>query len=999
MTNQPPNPYERGSIWRKWDLHLHTPSSIIQDFGGDNPATWNKYIEALKSLSPDISTIAVTDYLFLDGYRKLLDRKNEFPNISLLIPNIEFRLNIFSGIEGNIKRLNFHVLFDPCIPVDVIQEQFLNCLSSAYLIETGKEWQQTPTRRSLEELGKQIKRAAPPENSIQSKSDLEVGFINITYKKEDILKLLDKDCFKGKYITAIGYSEWNQFRWDQSAAEKRTLINESDFFLTSLDDVAQVAEQTEELKINKLKNTILHSSDAHNFDRLGKTKLWIKADPTFAGLKQVMNEPKVRVFIGNVPPNFKHSHQVISKVKIKNSNNWFSEEFEQVLNRDLVAVIGGRGSGKSALAEMIAYGAGSHDESEDSFINKAKQHRESIEGVRVCLEWEDGSETCFNIGELYEDYELIRYLPQKAVEQLCDPKHSEELQRQIENVIFQSLPEIDKLGATDFTELQRQILSQSELDKTTISNHIRDLNKNLHSLKQQIAGLPDRKQKVIDDKAQLDKLNKTLPTLPTEDVKEQETLSKLYVLKKTFEDQIVAYRAHLATIEEIRSKINQFKKTAVAFETDMTEEAKKIDIAEADLFEVEIKSDLIDAVLESKRKEFQTVLDNLKSGDRSINAKVLSLNEDDLLSANLDSLQSEIAGKLKSTKTFETEKIKYQKQKETIYGLEKKIIGGQNEIKKIEEFITPNIPLIERDRLRNYVDYFKLLDQEKQRIEILYKPLQDILSEGTDTDKRLKFEAKITYSAEQHLNQGLEIIDRSRKGNFREIDTLKEALKSLWLKFHNSGFSKDQIERGVKDLINSFIENGTEAAFEIKDQLRTVYNIEDFDNWLFDVSHFSVASSLSFDGTDLHLLSPGQKGIVLLMLYLEIDKSDTRPLLIDQPEDNLDSLSVYNDLIHFFRDRKQYRQIIIVTHNPNLVVNTDTEQVIVANYTGDRTPRLKYTSGSLEDQVKGDATLGLENLTDGIIEHVCNILEGGDKAIDGRVRKYKISEKNFKYQS
>lgn len=132
------------------------------------------------------------------------------------------------------------------------------------------------------------------------------------------------------------------------------------------------------------------------------------------------------------------------------------------------------------------------------------------------------------------------------------------------------------------------------------------------------------------------------------------------------------------------------------------------------------------------------------------------------------------------------------------------------------------------------------------------------------------------------------------------------------------------------------------------------------------------------------------------MLYLAIDKTDYRPLIIDQPEENLDNLSVYKDLIGYFRERKQYRQIIIVTHNPNLVVNTDSEQVVVANYNGKRTPRLEYCSGSLEDQAKAIPDAQIEDFEDGIIEHVCSILEGGDIAFNKRKNKYSISCKILK---
>jgi len=111
------SPYPRGSEWRKWDLHVHTPKSIIQEFGGDTPQAWDAFVQKLAALPPEIKVIGVTDYLFCDGYEYLLSRRNEIPNIELIIPNIEFRLNTFSGTANNARRHNFHVLFDPSVDV------------------------------------------------------------------------------------------------------------------------------------------------------------------------------------------------------------------------------------------------------------------------------------------------------------------------------------------------------------------------------------------------------------------------------------------------------------------------------------------------------------------------------------------------------------------------------------------------------------------------------------------------------------------------------------------------------------------------------------------------------------------------------------------------------------------------------------------------------------------------------------------------------------------
>ncbi len=104
----------------------------------------------------------------------------------------------------------------------------------------------------------------------------------------------------------------------------------------------------------------------------------------------------------------------------------------------------------------------------------------------------------------------------------------------------------------------------------------------------------------------------------------------------------------------------------------------------------------------------------------------------------------------------------------------------------------------------------------------------------------------------------------------------------------------------------------------------------DISDWLYSTNHITVGYGLQYDGVDIEQLSPGTRGIVLLLLYLAIDAEDDRPLIIDQPEENLDPQSIFQELVHRFRDAKKRRQIIIVTHNANLVVNTDADQVIVA---------------------------------------------------------------------
>lgn len=118
---------------------------------------------------------------------------------------------------------------------------------------------------------------------------------------------------------------------------------------------------------------------------------------------------------------------------------------------------------------------------------------------------------------------------------------------------------------------------------------------------------------------------------------------------------------------------------------------------------------------------------------------------------------------------------------------------------------------------------------------------------------------------------------------------------------------------------------------------------------------------------------------MLLLLYLAIDREDDRPLIIDQPEENLDPKSIFDELVDRFRRAKQRRQIIIVTHNANLIVNTDTDQVIVASCGPHRPgelPEITYLSGGLENP--------------DIRRQVCEILEGGETAFRERARRLRV---------
>jgi ABC-type cobalamin/Fe3+-siderophores transport system ATPase subunit len=148
----------------------------------------------------------------------------------------------------------------------------------------------------------------------------------------------------------------------------------------------------------------------------------------------------------------------------------------------------------------------------------------------------------------------------------------------------------------------------------------------------------------------------------------------------------------------------------------------------------------------------------------------------------------------------------------------------------------------------------------------------------------------------------------------------------------------------------------------------------DFYNYLCSLAYLKPEYDLRLNDKGLNQLSPGEKGGLLLVFYLVLDK-DNRPLIIDQPEDNLDNQSVAEILVPYIKRAKKLRQIIMVTHNPNLAIVADAEQIIYMNIDKENNYVVSCNSGGIEDKVMNN--------------HIVDILEGKMKAFDNRRVKYK----------
>jgi ATPase subunit of ABC transporter with duplicated ATPase domains len=144
-------------------------------------------------------------------------------------------------------------------------------------------------------------------------------------------------------------------------------------------------------------------------------------------------------------------------------------------------------------------------------------------------------------------------------------------------------------------------------------------------------------------------------------------------------------------------------------------------------------------------------------------------------------------------------------------------------------------------------------------------------------------------------------------------------------------------------------------------------------DYIFGLNYLKPRYALRMGDKELHQLSPGERGTLLLVFYLLVDKDDI-PLMIDQPEENLDNQTVYDLLVPCVKEAKQRRQMFIVTHNPNLAVVCDAEQIIWADLDKKNNYVMRYVSGAIESQILNRASV--------------DILEGTMPAFDNRDSKY-----------
>ncbi len=939
--------YPKGSVWRRWDLHVHAPETKLADQYKGYDDNLAEFVRRIEECAVDV--IGITDYFSIDGYVTFVEKfKNLYPKSrKVIFANVEFRLSETIGKSGTHPDL--HIIFDISksgCSVDDVRE-FLDKL---VLYEKGKDGK-------LQYC-----------SSLKTEADFKAASVS----KRDILAALEANFGEKKpYLIAFPANN-DGIRSTINSPRNRRISDELDrnsdlFFGKTENRDYFLRSDRYESGISKAK-PVVFGSDAHSFEDLeridnqqeGFEVTWIKADPTFEGLKQILFEPDERVWIGSQPREKREPSRIITKLKTENRPEWLDWQNEVELNSGLVCIIGNKGSGKTGLLDVIASAAGGiAPDSDGSFIKKVKDILAERE-TKASLSWQngDGGEMVSVANQEDNDDEKVTYLTQQFVEELCAvDTDNKKLSDEIERVVFEKIPEEERLRSSNFEGLRDKKLGRVIQSRDERHNELTEHIKSWCELQQKLQNMPEMKGKLARHKKELKDIE--MPQAGATDMQVvSDEIERLTESEANLSREIGEINSQLSELDEICATVEgQLRKNEKFFEQ-ISNRLDPFGLPPEEIaqFKLSFVGDPL-KVLSKKQKELEAkVLEKTGQPDAQTEETLTGVRK----------ILSEKRDKLKIDKALEQsieEKVKLKnKTKSKIKKLKDEIEDIEKEDKKL--------PAIKEGLLAAYISLFETYGDEEAVDEDLYSSLKTEIGV-----KNSRFEVNIVRTTgTSDWSEGLlSMLDlRSAKDEAEAIETHAATLEKLW---QNGGNASD-----LREKIWGLIEEAKAASYDgLNGKLKTQSSYEKFLSALLSLSHISVSYSLKYDELPLESMSPGTKGLALMILYLQLNEHDRRPLLVDQPEENLDNESIYDNLRAFFREAKKRRQIIMVTHNPNLVVNTDADQVIVTKIEQSESgnpPTLSFSSGAIENPA--------------IREKICKILEGGTDAFKTRENRYEL---------
>lgn len=675
----------------------------------------------------------------------------------------------------------------------------------------------------------------------------------------------------------------------------------------------------------------LMSSDSHELARLGNnadgknrlTRLKMP-DLSFRAFRNALLSSESRVRLEEVIP---EQRPIISHIKIDGA---LLDGIDIELSPNLTCIIGSRGAGKSTLLEAIRETTGNKSTSRicDSEVWPQTIVLDYIDEVGQVITFQREKNGC--VENRTDNINGITQIPIESYGQgdtANTIQHSEENPQVIIDFLDAFLS-LDSLKQQDENYRERLRENQSEMRKLRIN----------------LASLPEA-QKALENEKKKMKIQEE--SKAAEVVKYHNALLK----ERTFRSDLINELNNLAkTYKDILGDKTLFNKVAA-----MTDE--KIIVG---------------------KEYFSSVKRIVEEFGKLVNTKSVELNTS--LTAKINALNHQLS--LWQQKESEIQaKIDEKKKELTLKGI---------------PFDLGKINQIAKDII-DYEKKVKKLSDDKKKLEDLTNERRELIKARCDNKREINRQ-HVAFA--KKINKDLKNSVDDFYINVKYLDNLyspefETTIKDL-MGWRTSQVSKAKIiaaSIGIYDFVNAIKTknktilrdikiNGTRLLSEedinsIVAKIGDNFQYEDIESLAYDdLPQISVTKYVEIAGQrkpivkKISQLSLGQQQSVLLGILLLSDSN--RPLLIDQPEDNLDSEFIYKTIVATLRKIKEHRQVIIVTHNPNIAVLGDAELIIPLKSTSCKS--MVISPGSIDK----DDTINL----------CCQILEGGEAAFHQRTMIY-----------
>lgn len=863
------NQFERGSEWGKWDLHLHSYYTFLNN--NFKSKTEEEYVEAIANSG--LKVIGLTNYFkFTDEDYKLKERL-ESKGLTVFL-NLELRLT-YQNKEDDL--CDFHIIFDNTLSKETIQT-FLSNLD----VTVGSSQKKANALSQGDDINKLG--CVDFNRTIQSLESESLGL-------------------KGRYLTGILSRGKGNSR---SAILYDTFQKKSDLIIHSSSSDTNIGKDKE--YFDSIGKPLTQNSDAHCIDDIGAKFTWIKSKATFEGLKQILYEQKTRIKIQETMPEEKLGYNVIDYIELP------SQDFNNqkiYFNQNLNTIIGGRSTGKSTLLKLLHYKT-------EKFSNKPESYLSNL----------IDSTTVHWINEHVGDSPEIQYFPQGYMHEL-------------------SLPE----KSNDFDKVVRDIIQQKEFGKKLIQ-YDNEIQTQSSVIIQKITSLFLKENEIFNKDEEIKKMGSSTAILQEiENIKKRISESVAVTNAKEIQESINKHSSLSEQINSIQKKIDSLDKLSKTLKSMQGRQIISDDILATFNF-LDTECDIIDV------KE-------------SFNSLMLKINRDfsEWINDKLKTINKQLQ-EAESEKQQIIDCDDYKKGEDLIK--QNKIVEDLNLKLKEENIKIGKVQVLEKERKN-------VIEQKNELVDEIVDLHLSIINNGrqycsefnqTDCIDNIKINSELIIK-ENDLREFYET-----RFNLRSLENFKV---DDFFEFYNSN-EKEQFVNFLKGLAS--------GDYVLKNN----HNFQNIASELFGQCWYSIKYDVVYQGDNFREMSPGKQAFVVLKLLLDFSNNKC-PILIDQPEDSLDNRAIYNELVSYIKKKKTERQIVLVTHNANIVVGADAENVIVANQKGKDSKnfndvKFQYLSGPLENTKSLDKDCETTLEKQGIREHVCEILEGGQDAFDIREKKY-----------